>query len=57
MNYRQAELLATLDITTAGVKTIDINVSDVISRISIILELINNGTDPRLSTARMSSPR
>ena len=46
MNYRQAELLATMDINTAGVKTIDINVSDVISRIGIILELRNNGNNP-----------
>jgi len=46
MNYRQAELLATEDITTAGTKTIDINVKDVISRITVILELINNGNNP-----------
>jgi len=46
MNYRQAELLATLAINTAGVKTIDINVSDVISRIGVILELRNNGNNP-----------
>lgn len=46
MNYRQAELLATEAITTAAVKPIDINVSDVISRLTVILELVNNGTDP-----------
>lgn len=46
MNYRQANLLATVDITTAGTKTVDISVKDVVSRISIILELINNGNDP-----------
>lgn len=46
MKYRQAELLATEQITTAGTKTIDINLKDVISRLSIILELINNGTNP-----------
>lgn len=46
MNYRQATLLATMDITTAGTKTVDISVSDVVSRIGIILELINNGNNP-----------
>lgn len=46
MNYRQAELLATTSITTAGTKTIDINVGDMISRIMIICELTNNGTTP-----------
>lgn len=46
MNYRQAELLATVDITTAAVKTIDINVSDVISRLSVVLELLNDGVTP-----------
>ena len=46
MFYRQAELLATESILTAGVKTIDINVQDVITRLSIILELTNNGIVP-----------
>lgn len=46
MNYRKANLLATVDITTAGTKTVDISVKDVVSRISIILELINNGNNP-----------
>lgn len=46
MNYRQAELLATEDITTAGTKTIDINIRDVISRLTLVLELINNGNNP-----------
>jgi len=46
MFYRQAELLATEDITTAGTKTVDINVKDVISRLMVVLELINNGTNP-----------
>lgn len=46
MNHRQAELLATEQITTAAVKTIDINVKDPISRIGIILELTNNGNNP-----------
>lgn len=46
MNYRQAELLATVDITTDGTKVIDINVKDVISRLGIVLELINDGIVP-----------
>jgi len=46
MNHRQAELLATEAITTAGTKTIDINIRDIISRITLVLELINNGNNP-----------
>lgn len=46
MNYRKATLLGTIDITTAKPETIEINVSDVISRISVVLELINNGNNP-----------
>jgi len=46
MNYRQAELLATEAITTAGARLLNIGVSDPISRLSIILELINNGNNP-----------
>lgn len=46
MNYRQATLLATKDITTAGTEPVDISVTDVITRISVILELINNGNNP-----------
>lgn len=46
MNYRQAELLATKSITTAAVETVDINVSDVISRVSVVLELVNTNVAP-----------
>lgn len=46
MNYRRATLLATKDIMTSGTMSLDINVSDVISRIGIILELVNNGIVP-----------
>jgi hypothetical protein len=38
--------LGTTSILTAGTSTIDINVSDVISRIGIILELVNDGNNP-----------
>lgn len=46
MNYRRAELLGTTAITTAATPSIDIKVSDVISRIGIIIELVNNGNNP-----------
>lgn len=46
MNYRQATLLATKDITTAGTEPVDISVSDVISRITAIIELVNDGNNP-----------
>lgn len=46
MNYRQAELLATKSIMTAGVETVDINVRDVISRVSVVLELVNTNVAP-----------
>lgn len=46
MNYRRATLLATTSITTAGTPSIDIKVSDVISRIGVIIELVNNGNNP-----------
>jgi hypothetical protein len=43
MNYRQTMLLAAESITTAGTKTIDIDIADPISRILIVAELTNNG--------------
>lgn len=46
MNYRRSQLLASTTITTAGTKTVDVNVKDPISRISIILRLTNNGWTP-----------
>lgn len=46
MNYRQAELLATTNFTSSGTKTVDINVSDLISRIIIVTEAENNDYDP-----------
>ncbi len=39
MNYRSSEILAAEAITTAATKTIDINLKDVISRLSIELKL------------------
>lgn len=46
MNYRKATLQSTISITTAQTETIEINLSDVISRISVVLELVNNGNNP-----------
>lgn len=46
MKYRQATLLATESIATAGTKVVDINVKDCISRLMIILELTNVGYTP-----------
>lgn len=43
MKYRQAEILAATQITTAGTKMIGINIADPISRILILVELTNNG--------------
>lgn len=46
MNYRQAELLATKQITTAGTEPISLAGLDCISRLMVVVELINNGNNP-----------
>lgn len=46
MNHRQVEILAATQITTAGVKPLDINIADPISRIMVLIELTNNGYAP-----------
>lgn len=46
MNYRQAELLATKQITTAGTEPITLAGLDCITRLMLVAELINNGNDP-----------
>lgn len=46
MNYRISEVLAAEDITTAGTKTIDINLADVISRLLVVVELKNDDYGP-----------
>lgn len=43
MNYRQAELLATKQITTAGTEPVSLAGLDCISRLMVVLELTNNG--------------
>jgi len=46
MFYRHSEILAAESITTAGTKTIDINLSDAISRLSVIVTLTNASWTP-----------
>jgi len=46
MNYRQATLLATKQITTAGTEPITLAGLDSISRLMVVVELVNNGNNP-----------
>ena len=46
MKYRQSQLLAATSIMTAGTKVIDINIKDVISRLTIMIEGTNSTWDP-----------
>ncbi|MHA2265231.1 MAG: hypothetical protein ACXAEN_22785 [Candidatus Thorarchaeota archaeon] len=46
MNYRHSELMAAESISTAGTKTVDINLADAISRISLIVNLTNASWTP-----------
>lgn len=46
MKYRLSNLLAAESITTAGTKVLDVNVEDVISRISVIVRLTNSSWTP-----------
>ena len=55
MNYRSSEILASESIATAGTKTIDINLKDVISRISLQVKLTGTGTDPTAHPAKAVS--
>lgn len=41
MNYRNATLLSTVSIATAGVKMIDLDLKNIISRITILVEVLN----------------
>ena len=53
MNVRIAELLAQESIATAGTKTIDININEPISRITIQARGTNNGSAPTAHPAKM----
>jgi len=46
VKYRQSQLLAAKSITTAGTEVLDINVSEVISRITAKITLTNNSWTP-----------
>jgi len=46
MKFRQVQLLAATSITTAGTKVIDINIKDVISRLTILVILTNSNNTP-----------
>lgn len=46
MSGRIAEILAAESIATAGTKTLDLNVSNPISRITVQVRLVNNGSTP-----------
>jgi len=55
MNYRSSEILADESIATAGTKTIDINLKDVISRITIQVKLTNASSTPLAHPAKAVS--
>lgn len=46
MKYRQSQLLAATSIMTAGTKVIDINVKDIISRITVVVRGTNSSWTP-----------
>lgn len=46
MQYRWSEILSSETFTAAGTKVIDIDLSDPISRLSILMKLTNNGSTP-----------
>lgn len=46
MNYRKATILASESATTAGTKTVDLDMSDIISRIQVKFHATNNGNTP-----------
>ena len=52
MNYRRSEILAAESIATAGTKTIDINLADPISRLSLIVRLTGSGDVPTAHPAK-----
>lgn len=55
MNYRNSVILAHESIATAGTKTLDITLKDVISRIGIQIKATNNGSAPTAHPANIIS--
>jgi len=46
MNYRNSVLLDTFSIATAGTKTIDLDLKDLVSRITVLIEVTNTSYTP-----------
>lgn len=55
MNYRTASILAPEAATTPATKTLDINLADPVSRITIQMKGLNNGSTPTAHPAKMVS--
>jgi len=55
MNYRQASLLAAEDATTAGTKTVDLDIADIISRIQVKYDYTNGSHDATAHPAKTVS--
>lgn len=55
MYYRNASILSHEDITTAGTKTLDISLKDVISRLNLQVKATNNGSAPTAHPAKIIS--
>lgn len=55
MKYRLASILAHEDISTAGTKTLDISLKDVITRINIQVKATNNGSAPTAHPSKIIS--
>jgi len=55
MNYRLGSILAPEAASTAGTKTLDINLADPVSRITVQFKGLNNGTVPTAHPAKMVS--
>ena len=55
MKYRLASILSHEDITTAGTKTLDISLKDVITRINIQVKATNNGSAPTAHPSKIIS--
>jgi len=55
MKYRLASILAHEDISTAGTKTLDISLKDVITRINVQVKATNNGSVPTAHPSKIIS--
>ena len=53
MKYRLASILSHEDISTAGTKTLDVSLKDVITRINIQVKATNNGSAPTAHPAKI----